>query len=76
MTKSISDAMQEARWKANISARELGIRSGVSPNTILAWERGSSTPTVLNAEAVASVLGITIDEYIGVAKPNVKTKED
>jgi len=65
----ISDAMANARLSRNLSVRELADRAGVTANTIWGWERGTALPQLLNAEAVAHALGITIDEYIGSKVP-------
>ena len=61
----LSDAMAQARLSKDMSVRELAKKSGVTANTIWAWERGAVLPQILNVEAVCDVLGVSIDQYIG-----------
>lgn len=57
--------MKSCRVRQGISVEELSQRSGVSKGTIYHSERDLTYPTVLVLTALADVLGVSLDEYIG-----------
>lgn len=52
-------ALRKARKQLGLTADELGVRAGVTENTVLRWETGSSRPTAANLRKVASALNLT-----------------
>jgi transcriptional regulator with XRE-family HTH domain len=45
----------------------------VTGNTVRCWRNGSRTPNFRNAQALAAVLGVTMDDLL--APPKAKTKK-
>ena len=65
-------AMKRARHRAGMTLQQLSARSGVSAGTIGNWERGIGSLTMENMSAVCTVLGISLEEYIGQPCPGYK----
>lgn len=57
--------MRACRVLRGISVEELSKRAGVSKGTIYHSERDLTYPGVLVLTALADVLGVSLDEYIG-----------
>lgn len=58
-------AMYETRRKKGYSVKELSEKAGVSEGTIYHSEKDKTYPGVLTLVALADVLGVSVDEYIG-----------
>lgn len=65
-------AVKAARHRVGMTLKELSRKSGVSQGTISNWEGGTGFTTMLNVAAVCTVLGISIEEYIGMPPPAYK----
>lgn len=62
---TLGQSARAARVRLGLNMTQLSRRSGVSIGSLYNIEHDLQVPSVLNAEALASALGITIDEYIG-----------
>lgn len=69
---TLGDSARKARRAVGLSMRQLAEKSGVSYSSIHNIENNIQTPSVLAAEALASALNITIEEYIGSAIVAIK----
>ena len=59
------------RKKAGLSVRELQIAFGFgTPQAIYKWQQGLAMPTIDNLVALASLLGVKIDDIIVTDKQN------
>lgn len=63
--RSIGTSMKVCRISRGVSVGELSERSGVSKGTIYHSERDLTYPGILVLTALADVLGVGLDEYIG-----------
>lgn len=57
--------MRKKREAAGLTLRELGDQSGVSFASIYQFEHDKRLPSLAHLTAIAYVLGIGIDEYVG-----------
>ena len=64
--------MKLCRVARGIRVEELAERSGVSKATIYHSEKDLTYPGVLVLTALADVLGVSLDEYIGRRRPGRK----
>ena len=62
---TLGEATMRARIMKGVSVKEMSEKTGISQMTIRNMENGKNVPSILYAEAMADVLGISIDEYIG-----------
>ena len=62
---TIGEAIKMAREGKGYSQQGLAIKSGVHPQNISQWERGTAFPTIINLIPIADALGITLDELVG-----------
>lgn len=62
----LGEQIKEYRQKNSISQRELAEQLFVSDKTISRWELGKGLPDIDLLPKIAEVLGITIDELVGV----------
>ena len=62
----VYDAIRKAREKAGISQNRLGKLANVPNRNISYWESGKGDPPISACIKIAKVLGITIDELVGV----------
>lgn len=60
--------MREARRARHITVNKLAGQADLSWNTLSAYERGLVCPGLRNLWALADVLGISLDEYVGRGK--------
>lgn len=65
--KQIGNALRAARMKIGISQNRLGILSGVCVRNINFWESGGGDPPISAIIRIASTLGTTIDELVGIS---------
>ncbi len=54
-------SMAAARINAKMTQDEAAREMKVSKNTIVNWEKGKTSPTVLQARKLASIYGIPLD---------------
>ena len=64
--KILGKRIKEYRQKNSISQRELAERLFVSDKTISRWELGNGLPDIELLPKIAEVLGISIDELVGI----------
>lgn len=64
-----ADAMKAARERRGCSRSWLSRKSGVAENTLYEYETGRHEPGIYNLIRLATVLEISIDEYIGRRTP-------
>jgi len=57
--------IQKYREASHLTQEQLGKKVGVTRQTISAWERGDTTPTVAQLFALAKVLGVEPDLLLG-----------
>lgn len=62
----VCDAMRRARVIARMSQNALAKEIGSSATLISRYERGATVPSLMMAFDMAKVLGITLDEFIGI----------
>ena len=67
--QTIGQAMAKARRARGLSQMKLSIRSGITQNSIVNYERDRVAPGIMNLMTLADVLCISIDEYIGRTPP-------
>lgn len=66
---TLADTAKRLRHRAKLSQRELAKRSGVNLGTLRLIEQGETTdPKVFTARALAQVLGVSIEEFMGLEK--------
>lgn len=53
--------IREARSKAGLSLRELGVRAGTSHSTLVKYERGEVEPSVATAERIVRAAGFDLE---------------
>lgn len=54
-------SLAAARVNARLTQEEVAKGMGVSKNTIVAWEKEASTPSISQARKLAKLLGISLD---------------
>jgi len=54
----MKNRIREFRRRAKLTARELGVKVGVSEQTITAWERGTRAMSLDAAKRVLAALGM------------------
>jgi transcriptional regulator with XRE-family HTH domain len=64
--------LRRLRRRRNLSSRLVAARAGITPASLLAWERGCATPSWGQARAVARALAVPAAEVfsaVGLASP-------
>lgn len=56
------------RQKSGLTQMQLGEKTGIDPNMISRYERGTAIPTLENIKKLALGLGITIDELLNAPR--------
>lgn len=59
--------LKECREKRGLSQTELAVRVGLKQTTISQYENGSRKPKLSMAKKLASILGITLDEFVSLS---------
>lgn len=57
----IQISLAAARGNAELTQRDVAEEMGVTQNTIVNWEKYTSTPTVIQARKLAELYGIPVD---------------
>lgn len=63
MSVSLEKTLRAVRKLGPKSLKAIADEVGVTPKTILAWEKADGEPSITNAEKHALSIGITYDEY-------------
>ena len=68
--KLLGKSLQDARKKAGLTQQQLCQKSGLSYSTLAKIERGAiKSPSIFTIQSIASALGTTLNELMGVASP-------
>lgn len=59
------DSLVKLRLERNMTQRELSAALGRSPATVAQWERGYCLPSTENLQAIADLLGCSVDAVLG-----------
>lgn len=62
---TIGERIKKARIDRGFTQIQLSVLSGVSTQTITAWETGRMCPSIITLIPVANVLNISLDELVG-----------
>ena len=62
------------RAKKGMGLRDLARAAGVSPGALSAMEHGTLTPTSQNAQKLASVLGVSVEQILGSTRTYTVTR--
>lgn len=66
--KTIGQNMREKRLESGLTMKKLAYLAGVHPSTLGSYERDKAVPGAFSLISLAAALGISIDEYLGVAE--------
>lgn len=61
----ISQNIATLRRLNELTQEELASRLGVSRQAVAKWESGESVPDLMNAQALASLFGVRLDDLVG-----------
>lgn len=59
---------------ADLSQKELALKSGLTQNTISSYETGQYSPTLINALKISNVLGIPVSELFELERDDLNEK--
>lgn len=68
-------ALRRTRRQRGLTADQLALRAGVTENTVLRWETGTSRPTAANLRSVTAALDLTPADLLprrGTIDPNLR----
>ena len=68
-TMMIAKVIRQARIDRNMTQMNLADAMGVSYQAVSNWERGNSMPDISKLEQLCSVLGITVNDLLGIEEP-------
>lgn len=63
----LGQRVRELREAKGMSQWKLAVAADTTPNTISALEIGNRTPNVTRMHAIATALGVSLDELVGQA---------
>ena len=66
MDKKFMENIIRARIKAGLTQKEIADRIGVAPSTYSCYESGKREPDIDKIKKIASVLGVTGNELLGI----------
>lgn len=66
MRIEIGEAISRLRYTRQVSQEELAASIGVSPETIISWESGMSSPAIEYLPDIAMFFGVSVDKLLGV----------
>jgi len=58
------DLIREARLRAGLTQRELGLRMGKAQSVIARWERGDATPSLETLRTVVRACGLELSFFM------------
>lgn len=74
--KRLGRRLQEARQAAGLTQQALCQKAGLSYSTLAKIERGAiKTPSIFTIQSIATALGVSLDELIGVPAPPAKQRQ-
>lgn len=62
--------LKEARKRAGLTAREVALALGVSPQNVYSWEAGSYFPRAAQLKRLGSLYGVTVDDLLDDTEVN------
>ncbi|MDE7440004.1 MAG: helix-turn-helix domain-containing protein [Clostridia bacterium] len=65
MTVDYKEALKYQREQAELSQRQLAIKTEIQQGSISRWEAGKSIPNIEACIKLADFYGITLDELVG-----------
>ena len=68
-TMKIAAIIKQARIDRNMTQMNLADAMGVSYQAVSNWERGNSMPDIAKLEDLCTVLGLTVEQLLGMATP-------
>ena len=74
MPESLGDRLRQARTKRGLSLRSVAQALGVSASLISQVEIGKTQPSVSTLYALASHLGVSLDELLGIPTPTCSAR--
>lgn len=63
MPPTIEATLRSLRKTRDLSLKDMAAEIGVTPKTVLAWEKGAAPPTLDHAERHRACLGIAMEDY-------------
>lgn len=70
------DLIKERRLELGLTLREVAKKTGITAAAISCYENGTKTPVLTNAEKLAKVYGLSIDEMCGMPTKTVVKQQD
>lgn len=64
MKNNISENLRSLRGRRGLSQEEVSERIGVSRQAVAKWERGETTPDIVNCAALAKLYDVTLDDLV------------
>ena len=74
-TMKIAAIIKEARINKDMTQMNLADAMGVSYQAVSNWERGNSMPDIAKLEDLCQVLGLTVEQLLGMANPTAAAVE-
>ena len=68
-TMKIAAVIKQARIDRNMTQMNLADAMGVSYQAVSNWERGNSMPDIAKLEDLCTVLGVTVEQLLGMETP-------
>lgn len=74
MSKTIGEKLYELRKARGLTQMQASVKSGISANTIAAYEKDRVEPSLFKAYWLAELYGVTLDYLVG--KSQYKNQEE
>ena len=74
-TMKIATIIKEARISRDMTQMNLADAMGVSYQAVSNWERGNSMPDIAKLEDLCQVLGLTVEQLLGMENPTAAAVE-
>ena len=74
-TMKIATIIKEARISRDMTQMNLADAMGVSYQAVSNWERGNSMPDIAKLEDLCRVLGLTVEQLLGMENPTALAVE-
>ena len=66
MDKQFAENLKNARIRAGLTQAQIAEKIGVAPSSYSFYESGKREPDVMKIKQIASVLGVTGDDLLGI----------